>query len=105
MFDTQAAAQLPLGLGLGDGDGDGEGDVGVGVGDGVGGGVGEVLLANATVYVLNAHGFCGTLLHSLDRLPLLSRGLHCRSRLTDQNVNRLIPEFSAKLSTVWKSAW
>ena len=96
MFDTQAAAQFPPG-------GVGVGDVGVGVG--VGGGEGEVLLANATVYVVNSQEFCGTLLHSLDRLPLLFGGLHCRSRLTDQNVNRLSPEFSAKFSTVWKSLW
>ncbi len=54
---------------------------------------------------MKSHAFCVTLLHSLEVLPLLSGGLHCRSRLTDQNVNRLIPLLCAKLSTVWKSLW
>src|SRR5581483_8171355 len=79
----------------------------VGGGD-VGGGGGWVtgaFLANATVYAVKSHGFCATPLHSLDRLPLLSGGLHCRSRFTDQNVYLLIPLLCAKLSTVWKSLW
>jgi hypothetical protein len=89
------------------GDGEGEGDeVGLGE-DVVGVGLGEettgAFSANATVYAVKSHEFCGTLLHSLDGTSLLSGGLHCRSRLTDQNVNLLIPEFSAKLSTAWKS--
>ena len=54
---------------------------------------------------MKSHGFCVTLLHSLEVLPLLSGGLHCRSRFTDQNVKRLRPLFCTKLSTVWKSLW
>jgi hypothetical protein len=76
----------------------GLGEVGVGLGEAT-----DVFSAKATVYAVKSHEFCGTLLHSLDVTSLLSGGLHCRSRLTDQNVNLLIPELSAKLSTVWKS--
>ena len=77
--------------------------VGVGVGVGGGGGVTDVFLANATVKAVKSHGFYATLLHSLERLPLLVGGWHCRSRFTDQKVYRLMPLLSAKLSTVWKS--
>jgi hypothetical protein len=46
-----------------------------------------------------------TLLHSLDSPPLLSGGLHSRSRLTDQNVYLPRPTLCANVSTVWKSLW
>ena len=67
--------------------------------------LGEVLFANATVYAVKSQGFCATLLQSEDVTSLLSTGSHSRSRFTDQNVYRLIPTLSAKLSTVWKSLW
>jgi hypothetical protein len=92
------------GVGVGVGVGAGVG-VAVGVGVGVGVGLGEVLFANATVYAVKSQGFCATLLQSEDVTSLLSTGSHSRSRFTDQNVYRLMPTLSAKLSTVWKSLW
>ena len=64
---------------------------GVVVGGVVGGLVGGVAPANRTLNLVNSHGVCGTLLHEPEVVPLLSGGLHCRSRLTDQKVNRLSP--------------
>jgi hypothetical protein len=60
-------------------------------------------LAKATVKAVKSHGFRVTLLQSLDVTSLLSAGVHSRSRLSDQNVNRPRPTLCAKLSTVWKS--
>jgi hypothetical protein len=65
-FDTQAAAEQPPELDVGVGVGVGVGDDVVGVGVGVGEDVTDVFLANATVYAVKSHGFCVTLLHSLD---------------------------------------
>ena len=67
-------------------------DVGVGVGVvppdvGVGVGVEEVvLLANWAIILVKSQELCVTLLHVPESAPLLSGGLHSRSRLTDQNV-------------------
>ena len=80
---TPAHAPLPPGVEVG---------VGVavvpegGVGVGVGGGGGGVAPANCTMILVKSQSFWGTLLHVPERLPLLSGGLHWRSRLTDQKV-------------------
>src|SRR6266540_756611 len=54
-----------------------------------GGDCGGVAPANRAVNVVNSQSLCGTLEQVPEVRPLLSGGLHCRSRLTDQNVNRL----------------
>ena len=51
----------------------------------VGGGVG-IAPANCVVNFVKSHAAWATLLHVPEVVPLLSGGLHCRSRLTAQNV-------------------
>src|SRR5438067_1013260 len=58
---------------------------------GGGGGGGGAEPANCAVYLVKSHAPCGTLLQTPEVTPLLSGGLHCRSRLTAQKVYRLSP--------------
>ena len=57
----------------------------------VGGVVGGVAPANCVVNFVKSHAPWATLLHVPDVVPLLSGGVHWRSRLTAQNVYRLRP--------------
>jgi hypothetical protein len=56
------------------------------VGGLVGGDVGGVAPANCVVNFVKSHAPWATLEHVPDVVPLLSGGVHCRSRLTDQYV-------------------
>ena len=49
-----------------------------------GGDCGGVAPANRAVYLVKSQSACATLEQVPDVVPLLSGGLHCRSRLTDQ---------------------
>ena len=59
---------------------------GVGVVPGVGVGDDDVPEANWTIIFVKSQSLCGTLLHVPESDPLLSGGLHWRSRLSDQKV-------------------
>jgi hypothetical protein len=85
-----AAVQLPLDVCDVDGDVDGEVDGDV-LGELVvvlddGGGGGTATPANFAVNLVKSQSFCGTEEQLPDSWPLLSGGLHCRSRFTDQYV-------------------
>ena len=56
-----------------------------------GGGGGVAAPANCAVYFVKSQSLCGTEEQVPDRVPLLSGGLHCRSRFTDQYVYRARP--------------
>ena len=66
---------------------------------------GGVAPANSASYLVKSQLFCVTLEQLPESVPLLSGGLHSRSRFTDQNEYRPRPTPSAQVSTVWKSVW
>jgi hypothetical protein len=72
----------------------------------VGGGpTGGVAPANSASYLVKSQLFWVTLEQVPESVPLLSGGLHSRSRFTDQNEYRPRPTLSAQESTDWKSDW